>query len=197
MVPRPPLPAPPAGEQDPPSICPDASRIGLVLACGRPARRLRHRPHRWRGHEQGAAVPTLPVGDALNFTRDCPRTITIQAGWFPTADVAVPFQLLAGDYRTTPGRKRVAGPPGRRRGGTPGVDLEFRSGGPAVGFQNGPTLAYSDPAITMVFTNIDEMIATASKAPLQAVIAPVNGDPQSIIYDPQSHADFTSLFDIG
>ena len=49
----------------------------------------------------------------------------------------------------------------------------------------------------MVFTNIDEMIATASKAPLQAVIAPVNGDPQSIIYDPQSHADFTSLFDIG
>ena len=146
--------------------------------------------------EQGAAVPTLPVGDALNLTRDCPRTITIQAGWFPTADVAVPFQLLAGDYRIDARRKRVAGSlvvDGRDTG----VDLEFRSGGPAVGFQNGPTLAYSDPAITMVFTNIDEMIATASKAPLQAVIAPVNGDPQSIIYDPQSHADFTSLFDIG
>jgi hypothetical protein len=161
-----------------------ATAIALLAGCGSGV------------EEQGATAPRRPVGDALNLTRECPPTITLQAGWFPTADLALPFQLLGGDYRIDARRKRVTGSlvvDGRDTG----VDLEFRSGGPAVGFQNGPTLAYADPAITMVFTNIDEMIATAAKAPLQAVIAPVNGDPQSIIYDPRSHPNFTSLFDIG
>ena len=108
MVPRPPLPAPPARRHRPTVRTPRRLRTGVALAaavllagCGTGGT--------GGADEQGAAVPTLPVGDALNLTRDCPRTITIQAGWFPTADVAVPFQLLAGDYRIDARRKRVAG----------------------------------------------------------------------------------------
>lgn len=146
--------------------------------------------------DAGAVVPTLPVGDALNLTRDCPQRVVIQAGWFPTADVALPFQLLGGDYRIDAKRKRVTGSL-VVEGKDTGIDVEYRSGGPAVGFQNGPALAYTDPAITMVFTNIDEMFAVASVAPMQAVIAPINGDPQSIIFDPETHPDFNTVADIG
>ena len=146
--------------------------------------------------EQGVPVPALSAGAALNLAGTCPDKVVIQAGWFPTADVAVPFGLFGGDYRIDAGRKRVTG--SLVTGGKDtGIDLEYRSGGPAVGFQNGPALAYTDPAITMVFTNIDEMIATAATAPMQAVIAPVNGDPQSIIIDPKTYPDFNSLADIG
>jgi ABC-type nitrate/sulfonate/bicarbonate transport system substrate-binding protein len=146
--------------------------------------------------EQGASVAAVPAGAALDLAGTCPAKVVIQAGWFPTADVALPFQLFGGDYRIDANRKRVTG--SLVVGGKDtGVDLEYRSGGPAVGFQNGPALAYTDPAITMVFTNIDEMIATAAKAPMQAVIAPVNGDPQAIIFDPKSYPDFNSLADIG
>lgn len=146
--------------------------------------------------QQGTPAPAVPVGYALNLSQECPQTVVIQAGWFPTADVGVPFQLFGGDYRVDAQRKRVTGSL-VVQGRDTGIDLEFRSGGPAVGFQNGPTLAYSDPSITMVFTNIDEMIAVASKAPMQAVIAPVNGDPQSIIFDPKTHPEFNTLAEIG
>lgn len=144
--------------------------------------------------EQGTSAPALPAGAALNLAGTCPNKIVIQPGWYPTADVALPFQLLAGDYRIDAARKRVSGSlvvGGRDTG----IDLEYRSGGPAVGFQNGPALAYADPAITMVFTNIDEMIATAGTAPMQAVIAPLNGDPQAVIYDPATYPDVYNLPD--
>lgn len=145
---------------------------------------------------EGDAVPAAPAGDALNLTPDCPATVVIQAGWFPTADVGTPFQLLGGDYKIDAGKKRVSGSL-VVNGKDTGVDIEYRSGGPAVGFQNGPALAYTDPSINLVFTNIDEMIATAGKAPMQAVIAPVNGDPQAVIYDPATYPAFDTLADIG
>jgi hypothetical protein len=148
------------------------------------------------GETQGTAAPAAPSGDALNLTNVCPSNIVIQAGWFPTADVGIPFELFGGDYKIDAKRFRVTGSL-VVNGKDTGVDLEYRSGGPAVGFQNGPTMAYTDPAITLVFTNIDEMIATSSKAAMQAVIAPVNGDPQSVIYDPKTYPQFNTLGDIG
>jgi hypothetical protein len=148
------------------------------------------------GETQGVAAPAVPKGDALNLTNVCPSNIVIQSGWFPTADVGVAFELFGGDYRIDAKRFRVSGSL-VVNGKDTGVDLEYRSGGPAVGFQNGPAVAYTDPAITFVITNIDEMIATSSKAPMQAVIAPVNGDPQSVIYDPKTYPQFNTLGDIG
>jgi hypothetical protein len=148
------------------------------------------------GDNQGSAAPAAPSGDALNLTQDCPANIVIQAGWFPTADVAIPFQLFGGDYKVDAKHFRVSGSL-VVDGKDTGVNLEYRSGGPAVGFQNGPTVAYEDPAINLVFTNIDEMIATSARAPLQAVIAPVNGDPQSVIFDPATHPEFNTLSDLG
>jgi hypothetical protein len=145
---------------------------------------------------EGTAAPAAASGDALNLSNDCPANIVIQAGWFPTADVGIPFQLFGGDYKIDAKRFRVTGSL-VVNGKDTGVNLEYRSGGPAVGFQNGPTVAYEDPAITLVFTNIDEMIATSAKAPMQAVIAPVNGDPQSVIYDPKTYPQFNTLADLG
>lgn len=146
--------------------------------------------------QQGTDVPAVPVGDALNLTQDCPSTVVIQGGWFPTADIGLPFQLFGGKYTPDPAKARVSGPL-VVGGKATGITLEFRSGGPIVSYINGPTLAKTDPSITMVFTNIDEMVALSANAPMQAVMAPVNGDPQSIIWDPATYPQFNSLSDIG
>lgn len=145
--------------------------------------------------QQGPAASPA-VGDANLANAGCPSKIVIQGGYFPTMDIGVPFQLLGGDWKVDAGKKRVSGSL-VFHGKDTGVDLEFRSGGPAVGFQNGPAVAYQDPSINLVFANIDEIIAGWAKAPMQAVVAPMNGDPQALIYDPAQHRDWANLSDIG
>jgi hypothetical protein len=111
-------------------------------------------------------------------------------------DIATPFQLLGDDYKIDEAKKRVSGSL-VFQGKDTGVDIEFRSGGPAVGYQNSPAVAYQDHSVTMVFANLDEIIAGSAKAPMQAVVAPMNGDPQAVIYDPAQHKDWNSIADIG
>ena len=120
----------------------------------------------------------------------------MQGGWYPTADIALPFQLLGADWRVDTDRKRVSGSL-VADGRDTGVDVEFRSGGPATGFQTGPAVAYADRAVTLAFTNLDEMIGVSARLPMTAVIAPLNGDPQVLIWDPKTYPGFGSVQDIG
>jgi hypothetical protein len=145
--------------------------------------------------QQASAAPPAAAGDNL-AAAGCPSTIVIQAGWFPTMDIAVPFQLMGDDYKVDVAKKRVSGSL-VVKGKDTGVDIEFRSGGPAVGFQNGPAVAYQDKSINLVLANLDEIIAGSDKAPMQAVVAPMNGDPQAVIYDPAQHQDWNTLADVG
>jgi hypothetical protein len=145
----------------------------------------------------GPAAPAAAAGSSSDLkAAGCPSTIVIQGGWFQTMDIGVPFQLLGNDYKVDSAKKRVSGPL-VVNGKNTGVNIEFRAGGPAVGFQNGPAVAAQDPSINMVFTNIDEAIAGWAKAPMLAVVAPMNGDPQAIIYDPAQHPDWNTIADIG
>ena len=145
---------------------------------------------------QGAAVDRAAAGDPLELAGSCPARIVVQAAWYPTADLAVPFQLLAGDWSIDANRKRVSGSL-VASGKDTGVDLEFRSGGPATGFQTAPAVMYADRSVTLGFTNIDEILGLSAEHPMQAVIAPLNGDPQVLIWDPRTHPEFTGIADIG
>jgi hypothetical protein len=146
---------------------------------------------------QGPAAPAAAAGSSIDLkAAGCPSTVVIQGGWFQTMDIGVPFQLFGDDYKIDTDKKRVSGSL-VVNGKDTGVDIEFRAGGPAVGFQNGPAVAAQDPSINLVFANLDEIIAGWAKAPMQAVVAPMNGDPQAIIYDPARHRDWKTIADIG
>lgn len=126
----------------------------------------------------------------------CPEKVVVQAAWYPTADVAVPFQLLGPDWSVDAKRQRVSG--SLVDGGQDtGVDLEFRSGGPATGFQTAPAVAYADDDVTLAFTNIDELVGVSGSQPMTAVLAPLNGDPQVLIWDPATHPEFNIVQDVG
>lgn len=126
----------------------------------------------------------------------CPAKVVMQAAWWPTADLALPFQLLGSQWSADSDRKRVTGQ--LMDGATPtGVELEFRSGGPATGFQTGPAVAYADKDVTLAFTNVDEIIGLSSRQPMTAVMAPLNGDPQVLIWDPATHPEFATVQDVG
>ena len=142
------------------------------------------------------SAPAAAAGDPVRLAGVCPGRIVVQGGWYPTADIALPFQLLGADWKVDATRKRLSGSL-VADGRDTGVDVEFRSGGPATGFQTGPAVAYTDRAVTLAFTNLDEMIGVSAKLPMQAVIAPLNGEPQVLIWDPVTYPTFGSVQDIG
>jgi hypothetical protein len=142
------------------------------------------------------AAPRVSAGDPRSLAAVCPATIVIQSNWYPTADVAAAYRLLGPGYTVDARRKRVRGP--LVAGGVDtGVTLEIRSGGPAIGFQQVPAQMYVDRSITLGFVITDEAIQYSAAQPTTAVVAPLDGDPQILLWDPTVHPQWNTITDIG
>ncbi|MEM9711060.1 MAG: ABC transporter substrate-binding protein, partial [Actinomycetota bacterium] len=77
-----------------------------------------------------------------------------------------------------------------------GVDIEIRSGGPAIGFQQVTAQMYSDTDITMGYVSTDEAITNAAELPTIAVVAPLEINPQIIMWDPETYPEVQSIADL-
>jgi hypothetical protein len=141
-------------------------------------------------------APGVGSGDPRSLAGVCPATVVIQSNWYPTADVAAVYALLGPGYQVDARRKRVSGP--LLAGGVDtGVRLEIRSGGPAIGFQQVPAQLYLDRSITLGFVITDEAIQYSASQPTTAVVAPLDGDPQILLWDPAVHPQWNTITDIG
>jgi hypothetical protein len=173
------------------------------------------RPHHHRGRLLPAALAlallagacTSPSGGdtnqappaanaALNLKGVCPDPVVVQSSWFPQAEHGAVYQLLGAGYRVDSAHKRVTGPL-VVNGKSTGVRLELRAGGPAVGNQTAAALMYQDPSITMGMMNPDQIIQLSKDQPVIGVVAPMELDPQIILWDPKAHPDWHTIADIG
>ena len=112
-------------------------------------------------------------------------TIVIQTDWFPEAEHGAP--LPAGgrqphDRRLEEGREGPAG--GLRAAATPASTIEIRTGGPAIGFQQVVSQLKADPDILLGYIATDEAIENYADVPTKAIVAPLEIDPQIIMWDP-------------
>jgi hypothetical protein len=112
----------------------------------------------------------------------CPDKIVIQIDWFATPERAAAFQLIGAAGSVDKKRGTYAGP---LAGG--GVDLEVRLGGPFIGFQPVPALMYQDPSIYLGYVATDEAVQAAEKFPTMAVVAPLDINPQVMMWDPATY----------
>jgi hypothetical protein len=126
----------------------------------------------------------------------CPSTVVVQTNWFPQSEHGAAYQLLGPGYRVDAARKRVTGPL-MVDGNSTGVRIQIRAGGPAVGFQSSAALMYQDPAITLGMLQSDEIIQASATQPVVGVVAPLDLDPQILLWDPKSHPDWHTIADIG
>ena len=133
---------------------------------------------------------------SLNLKGVCPDPVVVQTSWFPQAEHGAVYQLLGPGYRIDPAHKRVTGPL-VARGKSTGIRLELRAGGPAVGNQTAAALMYQDPAITLGMLNPDQIIQLSKDQPVIGVVAPMELDPQIILWDPKAHPDWHTIADIG
>ncbi|MEZ4869740.1 MAG: hypothetical protein R3C14_50915 [Caldilineaceae bacterium] len=139
---------------------------------------------------EAAAATTGPLAGV------CPDPIVIQTDWFPEAEHGALYNLLGAEYTIDTNRKVVSAP--LVAGGEPmGVTLEVRTGGPAIGFQQPHKQMYVETDITLGYVSTDEAIFGAQDTPTIAVMAPLEKNPQIIMWDPATYPDIKTIADLG
>jgi hypothetical protein len=78
----------------------------------------------------------------------------------------------------------------------PGVTIQLRAGGPAVGYQPPSSLLYQDPSILMGMVSHDNSLGSSASAPVVGVVSPIYASPIGLMW-PSDVYDFDELSDIG
>ena len=142
----------------------------------------------------GSAAPA--ASGAVDLSADCPATVVIQTDWNPESEHGHLYQLLGSDYTVDADLKSVSGP--LLADGEPtGVNVEIRSGGPAIGYQTVTSQMYSDDSITLGYVSTDESIQNSAEFPTVGVFAPLDETPQMIMWDPATYPDVTDIKSLG
>jgi len=134
-------------------------------------------------------------GAAVDLAGACPETIVIQSDWFPESEYGAVYGLLGDDYEIDVENKIVSGSLWSH-GQPTGVDIEIRAGGPAIG-SDVETELYTDDDITFAFGSTDGQILSWEETPMVSVVAPLDINPQIIMWDPETYPDIATLADLG
>ena len=76
-----------------------------------------------------------------------------------------------------------------------GIDLEIRMGGPAIGFEAPRAQIYTDDSINIAYSNIDAQMLAWENTPLVAIMAPLEINPQIIMWDKDTYPDIKTIAD--
>jgi hypothetical protein len=136
----------------------------------------------------------LSIG-AVDLSDVCPENVIIQTDWNPQSEMGGLYGLLGPDATIDADRKVVTGPL-YAQGEWTGVDVEIRSGGPAIGFQAVPAQMYSDEDILLGWVNTDEAIANSAKMPTTAVMATFEKAPWMVMWDPETYPGVKTIADL-
>ncbi len=125
----------------------------------------------------------------------CPATVVVQTDWFPEAEYGATYELIGEPAIVDPDKKTVRGP--LVVGGRPtGVQIEVRTGGPAIGNQKVVSTMRQDDAILLGYVTTDEAIENAGLIPTVAVVAPLEINPQVLYWDPATWPDVHTIADL-
>ena len=127
----------------------------------------------------------------------CPDPLVIQTDWFPESEHGAMYELFgSGDYSIDAENLIVSGT--LHDGATDtGIGLEVRTGGPAIGFSPVASYMYTDSGITLGYANTEAQVTFFESAPLLSVMAPLEKNPQMVMWDPATYPDVNSLKDLG
>ncbi len=126
----------------------------------------------------------------------CPDPVVIQTDWFPESEYSATYQLIGDDYTVDAQSKTVSGSLVASGGVDTGVDVEVRTGGPAIGFSPVHSTLYTDTSITLAYTSLDASATFFEDQPTIAVVAPLEKNPQIIMWDPETYPDAETIGDL-
>ncbi len=145
--------------------------------------------------EEGAE---LEIGSVDLAAAGCPADIRIATDWFPEAEHGHLFELIGDDYTIeTESEFSVTGPL-MASGEYTGVDVTVISGGAASSaFLQPDAMMYADDTIFAGYVGTDEAVVHSGEFPTVGVFAPLEKDPQMIMWDPETLPDVETIADLG
>ena len=146
-----------------------------------------------------AGTDTTAAGGAgVSLAGDCPETVVIQTDWNPEAEHGFLYQMVGpDDYEVDTAAVAVRGSLIGPGGEDTGVDIEVRSGGPAIGFQTVTSQLYADEDILLGYVYTDEAIQNSADFPTVAIESGFEKNPQMIMWDPATYPDVETIADLG
>ena len=153
------------------------------------------------GTDEAEAAPTTtaapePVAAAGELADVCPSPLVVQTDWFPEAEHGAMYHLIGDDYIVDTENQVVRG--SMVLDGTDlGIEFEVRTGGPAIGFAPVSSYMYTDESIHLGYASTDAQILQWGDAPMVSVVAPLEKNPQMIMWDPETYPGVESIADLG
>ncbi|HMR62957.1 MAG TPA: ABC transporter substrate-binding protein [Anaerolineae bacterium] len=134
--------------------------------------------------------------EVVDLAAVCPSPVVIQTDWFPEAEHGALYEMVGDDYVVDTDTKVVRGSL-VASGQETGVDIEVRTGGPAIGFQQPIQQMYVESDITLGYVSTNEAVFGAEDTPTLSVIAPLEKNPQIIMWDPETYPEVKTIADLG
>ena len=151
------------------------------------------------GGDDGTAEPADDDGGAAaasDLSGVCPSPLVIQTDWFAESEHGALYELIGEGYEVDADNLITRGP--GQIGGEPlGIDIEVRMGGPAIGFAAPRVQMYTDDSIHLGYTTTDAQATAWEDAPLISVAAPLEINPQIVMWDADEYPDVQTLADVG
>jgi len=142
------------------------------------------------------AAPVEPTEEMVSLAGVCPDPLIIQTDWFPEAEHGAIYELVGEDYTIDTEKKVVRG--SLVAGGVDtGIDIEIRTGGPAIGFQQPIQQMYIEQDIFLGYVSTNEAVFGSVDTPTLAVVSPLEKNPQIIMWDPATYPDVKTIADLG
>ncbi len=133
---------------------------------------------------------------AMDLSGVCPSPLVVQTDWFPESEHGALYHLIGDDYDVDVENQVVSGSM-VLDGVDLGIDFEVRTGGPAIGFAPVSSYMYTDDSIHLGYATTDAQILQWGDAPMISVVAPLEKNPQMIMWDPETYPNVNSIADLG
>jgi hypothetical protein len=141
------------------------------------------------------AAPSSSSGTAVDLSAVCPAKVILQTDWNPEAEHGFLYNLIGPGY-TVDAKKFAVDGDLMAHGQKTGVQVEVRSGGPAIGYQQVTAQLYTDPSILLGFVSTDEAVSHSVDKPTVGVVADFNINPQIIMWDPATYPNAKKISDL-
>jgi len=140
----------------------------------------------------------LEIGSIDLAAAGCPEDIKIATDWFPEAEHGHLYELVGPDPTFEATDEYSVTGPLMASGEYTGVDITIVSGGSArPDFLQPDGMLYAEDDILLGYVGNDEAVVHSSTYPTVGIFAPLEKDPQMIMWDPATLTDVHSIADLG
>ena len=146
----------------------------------------------------GVATEGLSLAEAVaaGLADVCPSPLVVQTDWFPESEHGAMYELVGEGYEVDQNNGVVRGP--MVLGGTDlGIEWEVRAGGPFLGGSSVSEHMALDDSIQLGYASTDQQVNHWDVTQLVSVVAPLEKNPQMVMWDPDVYPDLTGIHEIG